>query len=126
MLHTLFKKRIPVNSLYSSRYDSKKLISFLTDKDHPDVLTSSSTVVAASLPNQNISMPSTIVSNINNFEKYQPIKLGIQLSKYSVNLTKLASQGELEKVIGRYDEIQQVIQILTRRRKNNPCIIGTK
>ena len=41
-----------------------------------------------------------------------------------MNLSKLASEGELERVIGRDDEIQQAIQILSRRRKNNPCLIG--
>jgi ATP-dependent Clp protease ATP-binding subunit ClpA len=55
---------------------------------------------------------------------YQPIRLGVQLTKYGVNLTKMAADGELEKVIGREDEIQQAIQILSRRRKNNPCLIG--
>jgi ATP-dependent Clp protease ATP-binding subunit ClpA len=55
---------------------------------------------------------------------YQPIRLGVQLTKFGVNLTKMAADGELEKVIGREDEIQQAIQILSRRRKNNPCLIG--
>ena len=59
-----------------------------------------------------------------NKNSYQPIKLGLQLSKYGLNLSKLASEGELERVIGRDDEIQQAIQILSRRRKNNPCLIG--
>lgn len=51
-------------------------------------------------------------------------KLGVQLSKYGVNLTKLAHEGKLEAVIGRENEIQQTIQVLSRRRKNNPCLIG--
>ncbi len=46
------------------------------------------------------------------------------LEKYSVDLTKLAEGGKLDPVIGRDDEIRQVMQTLTRRRKNNPVIIG--
>ena len=46
------------------------------------------------------------------------------LDSYSRNLTKLAGQGRLDPVIGREQEIQRVIQILSRRTKNNPCLIG--
>jgi ATP-dependent Clp protease ATP-binding subunit ClpC len=46
------------------------------------------------------------------------------LAKYSVDLTALARQGKLDPVIGRQAEIQRVMQILTRRTKNNPVIIG--
>ena len=46
------------------------------------------------------------------------------LEKYSVDLTDLAVKGKLDPVIGRDDEIRQVMQTLTRRRKNNPVIIG--
>ena len=46
------------------------------------------------------------------------------LDSYSRNLTQLASAGKLDPVIGREQEIQRVIQILSRRTKNNPCLIG--
>ena len=46
------------------------------------------------------------------------------LEKYSIDLTKLALEGKLDPVVGRDDEIRQVMQTLTRRRKNNPAIIG--
>lgn len=46
------------------------------------------------------------------------------LSKYARNLTKLASENKLDPVIGRDAEIQRVIQILSRRTKNNPVLIG--
>ena len=46
------------------------------------------------------------------------------LSQYSRDLTQLAREGELDPVIGREEEIQRVIQILSRRGKNNPCLIG--
>jgi ATP-dependent Clp protease ATP-binding subunit ClpB len=46
------------------------------------------------------------------------------LDKYSRNLTKLARQEKLDPVIGRDEEIRRTIQILSRRRKNNPVLIG--
>jgi ATP-dependent Clp protease ATP-binding subunit ClpC len=46
------------------------------------------------------------------------------LEKYSRDLTELARQGKLDPVIGRDDEIKRVMQILTRRTKNNPVIVG--
>ncbi|MEG0687497.1 MAG: ATP-dependent Clp protease ATP-binding subunit [Hungatella sp.] len=46
------------------------------------------------------------------------------LDSYSRNLTALAKEGKLDPVIGREMEIQRVIQILSRRTKNNPCLIG--
>ena len=46
------------------------------------------------------------------------------LERYSVDLTELARQGKLDPVIGRDEEIQRVVQVLTRRTKNNPVIIG--
>ena len=46
------------------------------------------------------------------------------LDQYSRDLTALAAGGKLDPVIGRRDEILRVMQILTRRTKNNPCLIG--
>jgi ATP-dependent Clp protease ATP-binding subunit ClpB len=46
------------------------------------------------------------------------------LGQYSRDLTKLAAEGKLDPVIGRKDEIKRIIQILSRRTKNNPCLIG--
>ena len=46
------------------------------------------------------------------------------LDQYSRNLTALAAEGKLDPVIGREDEIKRVIEILSRRTKNNPCLIG--
>jgi len=46
------------------------------------------------------------------------------LEKYGRDLTKLATQGKLDPVIGRDDEIRRVIQVLSRRTKNNPVLIG--
>lgn len=46
------------------------------------------------------------------------------LEQYSRDLTVLARDGKLDPVIGREDEIHRVVQILSRRTKNNPCLIG--
>jgi len=46
------------------------------------------------------------------------------LEKYGKNLTNLAEEGKLDPVIGRDDELRRTIQILSRRRKNNPVLIG--
>ena len=46
------------------------------------------------------------------------------LSKFAVNLNEKATQGKLDPVIGRDDEIRRVLQILSRRTKNNPILVG--
>lgn len=46
------------------------------------------------------------------------------LEKYSINLTQRAAEGKLDPVIGRDEELRRVIQILSRRTKNNPVLIG--
>jgi len=58
------------------------------------------------------------VTDQNPEEKYQA------LEKYSRDLTELARKGKLDPVIGRDDEIRRVIQVLSRRTKNNPVLIG--
>ena len=46
------------------------------------------------------------------------------LSKYAINLNEAARSGKLDPVIGRDEEIRRVLQILSRRTKNNPILIG--
>jgi ATP-dependent Clp protease ATP-binding subunit ClpB len=58
------------------------------------------------------------VTDANPEDKYQA------LEKYGRDLTKLAAQGKLDPVIGRDEEIRRVIQVLSRRTKNNPVLIG--
>jgi ATP-dependent Clp protease ATP-binding subunit ClpB len=58
------------------------------------------------------------VTDQNPEEKYQALK------RYSRDLTEEARKGKLDPVIGRDDEIRRVIQVLSRRRKNNPVLIG--
>src|SRR5512139_2339106 len=58
------------------------------------------------------------VTDQNPEEKYQALK------RYSKDLTELAAKGKLDPVIGRDEEIRRVIQVLSRRTKNNPVLIG--
>ena len=46
------------------------------------------------------------------------------LNQFGEDLTKKAVEGKLDPVVGRQNEIERVIQILSRRTKNNPCLIG--
>jgi len=58
------------------------------------------------------------ITDPNPEEKYQA------LDKYSRNLTDLARLGKLDPVIGRDDEVRRIVQVLSRRTKNNPVLIG--
>ncbi|MCS7202786.1 MAG: AAA family ATPase, partial [Dictyoglomus sp.] len=58
------------------------------------------------------------ITDPNPEDKYQA------LVRYGKNLTELAKKGKLDPVIGRDDEIRRVIQVLSRRTKNNPVLIG--
>jgi len=60
----------------------------------------------------------TRVTDNNPEEKYQA------LEKFGRDLTALAREGKLDPVIGRDDEIRRIVQVLSRRRKNNPVLIG--
>lgn len=51
-------------------------------------------------------------------------KQGSFLESFSKDLTELAANGKLDPVVGRNDEINRVVQILSRRTKNNPCLVG--
>ena len=46
------------------------------------------------------------------------------MDNYCIDLTERASQGKLDAMVGREEELERVIQILNRRQKNNPCLIG--
>ena len=56
--------------------------------------------------------------------KGQSKKKGSMLEQYSRDLTALAKEGKLDPVVGRETEIKRMIQIISRRTKNNPCLIG--
>ena len=62
-------------------------------------------------------------NNMGNGDEKADVRLG-ELAKFGVDLTQKAKEGKLDPVIGRADEIERVIQILSRRTKNNPILIG--
>jgi len=73
------------------------------------------------------SIVKTQIMELRNGEKVQDAQQDANyrsLEKYAKNLNALAKDGKLDPVIGRDDEIRRVLQILTRRTKNNPILIG--
>ena len=62
--------------------------------------------------------------NFNNNQNQQPQDEREVLEKYATNLIELARNGKLDPVIGRDEEIRRILQILSRRTKNNPILIG--
>ena len=60
--------------------------------------------------------------NNNNYQQNQPVEKA--LDRYAINLNELARSGKLDPVIGRDEEIRRVLQILSRRTKNNPILVG--
>jgi len=62
--------------------------------------------------------------NFNNNQQNQPQDEREVLEKYATNLIELARNGKLDPVIGRDEEIRRILQILSRRTKNNPILIG--
>ena len=70
-----------------------------------------------------VNMPGMDYKTQQHFAGGNPGKLGA-LSKFGVDLTEKAKQNKLDPVIGRTEEIDRVIQILSRRTKNNPVLIG--
>ena len=58
----------------------------------------------------------------NNIE--EEIKSDKNLENYTINLNKLVSEGKIDPLIGRENEVERVVQILCRRRKNNPLLVG--
>ena len=63
------------------------------------------------------------IKNIDNKKKGSYANTSV-LNQYSIDLTIEARKGKLDNIVGRNREIERVIQILTRRTKNNPCLIG--
>ncbi len=65
-------------------------------------------------------------SGIPGFGSQEPVKTGKTpaIDAYGRNLNKLARDGKLDPVIGRKDEIERIVQILSRRTKNNPVLLG--
>eukprot|EP00056_Hartaetosiga_gracilis_P008369 m.119376 g.119376 ORF g.119376 m.119376 type:complete len:579 (-) comp12907_c0_seq5:955-2691(-) len=67
----------------------------------------------------------TAFQQLGNVFGQQEPKKGESLKKFSVNLTEMARDGKLDPVIGRDEEIRRCIQVLSRRTKSNPCLVGS-
>ncbi len=79
---------------------------------------------AASLTRDNVLKALTAIRGSQRVVDQNPEGKYQALEKYGRNLTELAEQGKLDPVIGRDEEIRRVIQVLSRRTKNNPVLIG--
>ncbi|EEP60333.1 AAA family ATPase [Sulfurihydrogenibium yellowstonense] len=127
----------------TSKVYSSKLIKVLENAEKIAFNSGSNTVgvvhIATSLVDSKDTIAGKILNEILNFEKKEGGKKAMDekniqqemaeeeksaLERFTVDLTKLAKEGKLDPVIGREREIQQVIEILLRRTKNNPVLIG--
>ena len=74
---------------------------------------------------QRLSEPTAVPSgNRPNFQSNYNLSMRSTLDEFGTNLTQLAIEGSLDPVVGRQNEVQRMIQILNRRTKNNPILIG--
>ena len=73
---------------------------------------------------QKLEEKANMVCSYTRNEAVSQVKNTPMLDKYSRDLTRLASEGKLDKLVGREKEIDRTVQILSRRTKNNPCLIG--
>ncbi|MBT4791907.1 MAG: ATP-dependent Clp protease ATP-binding subunit ClpA, partial [Halobacteriovoraceae bacterium] len=73
------------------------------------------------LSNQNKPSGAPNIDPLQADQSDQDVKI---LEEFTTNLNELAKKGKLDPIIGRKDELQRVIQILCRRRKNNPILVG--
>ncbi|NMW84327.1 ATP-dependent Clp protease ATP-binding subunit [Peptoniphilus sp. AGMB00490] len=72
-----------------------------------------------------MSLENDILNNMEEYENYEDGEISSEaLEKYTTNLNKKAEEGKIDPVIGREREIKRVIQVLSRRTKNNPVLIG--
>ncbi len=79
---------------------------------------------AAGLTRENVLKALTSIRGTQRVTDQNPEGKYQALERYGRNLTELAAQGKLDPVIGRDEEIRRVIQVLSRRTKNNPVLIG--
>ncbi len=87
-----------------------------------DIVNNMAKVLGAETQTQDINSVNSINNNQSNGKKEKVSTEAID--KFGVDLTEKAKKGEIDPVIGRQKEIDRIIQILLRRTKNNPCLIG--
>jgi len=118
-----------------ARQSHRTLSTYMINQNHHQLLNSQSSR-SKSFPNVKLIHPVRFMSNNGqsggggggpfrmNMNQGQQEPEKPALEQYGTNLTKLAEQGKLDPVIGRDQEIRRAIQILSRRTKNNPVLIG--
>lgn len=111
IIYLFEKHKISRKDLYNQLLDIIKQIS------NVDIVSNSTQTVSNSGTASAVAAPIKIEKTIKEAEK-------TALEKFTVDITEKAKQNKLDPVIGRDDEIRRVIQILNRRSKNNPIIIG--
>ena len=94
------------------------------DKVKPDALTDGFAGLVTRSAEANL--PSSGTSSLADGSVPAPAQFGKQeaLARYTIDLTERARSGEMDAIVGRDDEIRQLIQILMRRRQNNPILTG--
>lgn len=126
MKSRVFTNEIPNNALYSQNLLSNNKHNSSTQKGLPTY-----NLMWSSIPNV---ARTTMITQKRLFHSTIPKKLQMQqneesdnrpaLEKFGSDLTQMAKDGKLDPVIGRDEEIRRTIQILSRRTKNNPVLIG--
>lgn len=100
------------------------LLSILKDSESYGVKALLNQNVSVEILESSIERKESKVKEKNNKDGAKEDKEKTALEKFSLDLTSLAEDKKLDPVIGRVNEIQRVLQILSRRTKNNPCLIG--
>ena len=90
----------------------------------PHAIPSASTSVTSSNGQNSASNNRRVSDNARTPQQGQRVGATTALDKYGHDLTRQAQQGKLDPVVGREVEIERVVQILSRRKKNNPILIG--
>ena len=118
----IFKKSSENKYVFSDDFVTPELVFYTMAKDGEDSLkkTLNNAGITVDVLKNNIRLMRNNNSiKFKNMDDYQNI-----LKKFSINVTELAKQGKLDPVIGREEEIRRSIQVLSRRTKNNPVLIG--
>lgn len=118
VLESAFKEAISLKDEYVS---TEHILIALTDAKRSSV---SELLKSQGITKNNVLKALKDIRGSNRVSGQNPEDTYQALLKYGKNLNELASKGKLDPVIGREDEIRRVLQVLSRRTKNNPVLIG--
>ncbi|CAK8565783.1 unnamed protein product [Lathyrus sativus] len=118
--HVIREIEVNVQKVDVTAESSKnKMKDHVEDRVHYDVVTAESSIynqIKSQVVNQNYNLGARKDENAN--------KQKSALETFGTNLTKLAQEGKLHPFVGREEQVERVIQIICRRMKNNPCLVG--